>query len=218
MLKINIVTLFPQAFEPFLTLIPFKNLIKSNELAVNLVNIRDFGLGNYNKVDDAPYGGGPGMVLMLEPIVSALESCDYKNGITLLLSPRGKRFTQDKAVELAQTLSAYGQLTLICGRYEGIDARVEELSDEVLSLGDFVLSGGEGAAICILEAVLRLVPGGIGSEESLTEESFNKEKEGVEYPQYTRPEEFRGMKVPPVILSGNHKEIAEWREKQRMTN
>lgn len=218
MLNINIVTLFPQAFEPFLTLIPFKNLVKSNELKVNLVNIRDFGIGNYNKVDDAPYGGGPGMVLMLEPIVSALESCDYKKGHTLLLSPRGKRFTQANAIKLADILNLKGQITLICGRYEGIDARVEEIADEVISLGDFVLSGGEGAAICILEAVLRLIPGGIGSEESLTDESFDKGKVDVEYPQYTRPEEFRGMKVPPVILSGNHKEIAEWREKQRATN
>lgn len=203
--RINIITLFPELFTPFLTVIPFKNIInKSAQL--NVVGLRDFGLGNYKKVDETPYGGGPGMVLMVAPIYNALKSLNDPTSYKILLSPRGKTFTQAKAHELATKES----ITLICGRYEGVDARVEELCDETLSLGSFVLSGGEAAAICVLEATLRLLPDGIGSNESLQTESFSKE--GVlEYPQYTRPEEFEHLKVPEVLLSGNHKEIDKWR-------
>lgn len=203
--RVNIITLFPDLFTPFLSVIPFKNLVgKSIEL--NMVNLREFGLGNYKKVDEAPYGGGPGMVLMIEPIYNALKSLNDDTSYKILLSPRGKTFSQSKASEL----SAKDSLTIICGRYEGVDARVEELCDEVISLGSFVLSGGEAAAICMLEATLRLLPGGIGSNESLLSESFSN-NEGIEYPQYTRPEDFQGLKVPKILLSGNHKEIETWR-------
>ncbi len=203
--RINIITLFPELFTPFLTVIPFKNIInKSAQL--NIVNLRDFGIGNYKKVDEAPYGGGPGMVLMIEPIFNALKSLNDPNSYKILLSPRGKTFTQAKAHELTTRES----ITLICGRYEGVDARVEELCDETLSLGSFVLSGGEVAAICVLEATLRLLPDGIGSNESLQTESFSREGV-IEYPQYTRPEEFEKLRVPQVLLSGNHREIDKWR-------
>ncbi len=203
--RINIITLFPELFTPFLTVIPFKNIInKSTQL--NIVCLRDFGLGNYKKVDETPYGGGPGMLLMIEPIYNALKSLNDPTSYKILLSPGGKTFTQAKAHELTTKES----ITLICGRYEGVDARVEQLCDETLSLGSFVLSGGEAAAICVLEATLRLLPDGIGSNESLQTESFSK-KGLLEYPQYTRPEEFEHLKVPEVLLSGNHKEIDKWR-------
>jgi tRNA (guanine37-N1)-methyltransferase len=203
--RINIITLFPELFTPFLTVIPFKNIIgKSAQL--NVVNLREFGLGNYKKVDETPYGGGPGMVLMVEPIFNALKSLNDPASHKILLSPRGKVFTQAKAHEL----TTKGSITLICGRYEGIDARIEEICNETLSLGSFVLSGGEAAAISVLEATLRLLPDGIGSNESLQIESFTKEGV-IEYPQYTRPEEFENLKVPEVLLSGNHKEIEKWR-------
>ncbi len=211
--KINIVTLFPQVFDKFFELIPYKNLIKNGSLQVNLINLRDFGIGNYNKVDDKPYGGGPGMVLMAEPIFNALQTIKSTSNHKILLSPRGTRFTQKKAVELKDL----DEITLICGRYEGVDARVEEKCDELISVGDFVLAGGEVAALSVMEAILRLCEGALGDIESTVDESFAEySNEQVEYPQYTRPEEFKGKKVPDELLSGNHKLIAEWREKNKI--
>jgi tRNA (guanine37-N1)-methyltransferase len=204
--RLNIITLFPELFAPFLTVIPFKNLINKS-IQLTIVNLRDFGLGNYKKVDETPYGGGPGMVLMVEPIFNALTALNDPHSYKLLLSPRGTTFKQPKAHQLAE----HESLTLICGRYEGVDARVGALCDETLSIGSFVLSGGEAAALCVLEATLRLLPEGIGSTASLESESFTTEGK-TEYPQYTRPEVFESLRVPEILLSGNHKEIEKWRE------
>lgn len=211
--KINVITLFPEVFENFFKLIPYKNLLKNGSLTINLVNLRDFGLGNYKKVDDTPYGGGPGMILMIEPIFNALQSLNStEQNFKVLLSPRGKRFNQKTALDLSEKQ----EVTLICGRYEGVDARVEELCDSVLSVGDFVLSGGEVAALAIMETALRLVPGALGDIESISDESFSEAtKEQVEYPQYTRPEIFTGKAVPKELLSGDHKLIQHWRTQHR---
>ncbi|MBP7928205.1 tRNA (guanosine(37)-N1)-methyltransferase TrmD [Patescibacteria group bacterium] len=211
--KINIVTLFPQVFEKFLELIPYKNLIKNGTLQINIINLRDFGMGNYNKVDDKPYGGGPGMVLMIEPIFNALQTVESTSNHKILLSPRGKRYTQQRATELKNL----NEITLICGRYEGVDARVEEMCDELISVGDFVLAGGEVAALCVMESVLRLCEGALGDSESILDESFTQSDHNqIEYPQYTRPEEFNGKKVPQELLSGNHKLIAQWRSNNKL--
>jgi tRNA (guanine37-N1)-methyltransferase len=218
--NINIITLFPEVFSNFLDLIPYKNLIKNNSLKVSLINLREFGIGTYNKVDDKPYGGGPGMVLMIEPIYNALQTIESEKtnpekNHKILLSPRGKRFTQTKAMDLGK----HEEITIICGRYEGVDARVEKLCDEIISIGDFVLSGGEAAALCVMESVLRLKEGALGDYTSTKDESFAAGLEQKsEYPQYTRPEEFNGQKVPTEILSGNHKLIEDWRNNNRILN
>lgn len=218
--KINIITLFPQAFDGFFKLIPYKNLLNNGTLQINLIDLRDFGIGNYKKVDDSPYGGGPGMVLMVEPIYNALQSIetektDPSKNHKILLSPRGKRFNQQKAAQLKE----FSEVTLICGRYEGVDARVEQLCDELISIGDFVLAGGEAAALCVMEASLRLKEGALGDMESTLDESFSGgDYEKAEYPQYTRPEDFMGLKVPAEIISGNHKLINKWREDNKLTH
>lgn len=217
--KINIITLFPQAFDGFFNLIPYKNLLNDGTLQINLIDLRDFGIGNYKKVDDSPYGGGPGMVLMVEPIYNALQTIETEKtepskNHKILLSPRGKRFNQQKAAQLKE----FSEVTLICGRYEGVDARVEQLCDELISIGDFVLAGGEAAALSVMEASLRLKEGALGDIESTKDESFSDgDCEKAEYPQYTRPEDFMGLKVPTEIISGNHKLINKWRQDNKLT-
>ncbi len=209
MLKFDVITLFPQLFEPFMATLPLKRALEKELIAVNLHNLRDFSKDSYKTVDDKPYGGGVGMVLMIEPIFDALENIKAKQEI-VLLSPSGRKFTQSIARDYANK----EQITLICGRYEGVDARVQEhLVTDVLSLGDFVLSGGEIPALAVIESVTRLLPGVLEKEEAAVLESFSEGQETtIEYPQYTRPEEFKGMKVPEVLLSGNHKEIEKWRK------
>ncbi|OGC56502.1 tRNA (guanosine(37)-N1)-methyltransferase TrmD [candidate division WWE3 bacterium RIFCSPLOWO2_01_FULL_41_9] len=206
MLTFDVITLFPELFEEHLNHLPFKKAIQKGLLKVNLHNLRDYALDSYGTVDGKPYGGGTGMVLMVEPISKALGRIENKER-TVLMSPRGKKFDQKKAGEYA----GLQQITLICGRYEGVDARVEEhLVDESVSVGDYVLSGGELPALAIMESVTRLLPGVLEKEDAAAKESF--ENGFLEHPQYTRPEDFKGMKVPEVLLSGNHKEIEKWKK------
>ena len=212
MLKFNVITLFPNLFEEHFNNLPFRRAIEKDLIEINLINLRDFAVDARGTVDDKPYGGGVGMILKIEPIYNALQSITDKNNRKILLAPSGQRYTQQKAQEFAQMSEAseheVDALTIICGRYEGVDARVENLVDEVVSIGDFVLSGGELAALAIMESITRLIPGVLEKEKALKEESFTT---GLEHPQYTRPEEFKRLKVPEVLLSGNHKEIEKWK-------
>lgn len=217
-MQIHILTLFPEMFAgPFSESI-LKRAQEKGIFNIRLHQLRDYALDKHQTVDDTPYGGGKGMVLKVDIIDRALE--DIKNQIsknsksspkTFLLTPQGKRYCQDKAIEL----SKYESIILICGHYEGFDERIRGLVDEEISLGDFVLTGGEIPAMAIVDSVARLLPGVI-SEESPDEESFMQKDESgnylLEYPQYTRPVEFKGKKVPDVLLSGNHAEIAKWRK------
>ena len=205
-MKVNIITLFPELIRKHFEYLPFKKALELGILDVNIVNLRDFGLDSYGSVDEKPYGGGIGMLLRVEPIYNAIGAITSNNKpFTILLSPKGKKYDQ----QLAKTYSDKEEITLICGRYEGVDARVEKYVDEIVSVGDYVLSGGEFPALVIIESITRLLPG-ILDEEATALESFSNGQ--LEFPQYTRPEEFKGDKVPEVLLSGNHKKIAEWRK------
>ncbi len=216
-MKIDVVTLFPQLFGPFLETSLVGRAVQSGKLDVLLEDLRPYGIGRHKSVDDTPYGGGSGMVMRVDCIVDCLEGLDEKRdgerGHRVLLTPQGARFDQRRAAALAER----PRLTLICGRYEGFDERVRSFVDEEISLGDFVMTGGEIAAMAIIEAVVRLIPGVLGNEASATEESHSPASGYVlEYPQYTRPIEFRGMRVPDVLVSGHHAEIAKWRRQQSL--
>lgn len=204
-MRVTILTLFPGLFQGFLESSILARAIARGIVVVRLVDIRDFAVDKHHVCDDAAYGGGPGMVMKPEPIAAALEASSAPGARVVYLTPAGRRFTQRVAEELA----GEAELTLLCGRYEGIDQRVIDafVTDE-LSVGDYVLSGGEVAAMALVDAIARLVPGVI-TGESLEEESFSGGL--LEYPHYTRPEEFRGMKVPEVLLSGHHEKIRQWR-------
>ena len=209
-MNFDVITLFPKAFELINNLGVISKASDKNIINVNLHDLRNFGDGAYRQVDDKPYGGGAGMVLKPEPIYKAHDSIKkMSNGITLLMTPQGKVLHQKDFVRWA----SLNQIILICGQYEGFDERVRCLADEEISLGDYVLSGGEIPAMSIINGVTRLLPGTLGDPESLVDESHNSSL--LEYPHYTRPASFRDMKVPEVLLSGNHKEIKSWREKQR---
>jgi tRNA (guanine37-N1)-methyltransferase len=208
-MEFHIITLFPEMFEA-----PFRGgmvgrAIENGSIVVKPHALRPFGLGNYKQVDDQPYGGGSGMVMRPEPIASALDAVMAENPTLwrILMTPQGAPLTQDKVRELAARTTG---LLLIAGRYEGFDERVRAMVDEEISIGDYVLSGGELPAMVLIEAVARLHPGVLGNPDSIKEESFSEEL--LEYPQYTRPEEFRGMRVPEVLLSGDHGKIRAWRE------
>jgi tRNA (guanine37-N1)-methyltransferase len=212
-LHFELVTLFPELFDSFLAQSLIGKAIASGLIAVSRTNLRDFGLGRHRAVDDSPYGGGPGMVLRPEPLAAAIDHIEAERGRAhrVLLSPQGRLFDQAAAA----TLATRGRVLLICGRYEGIDERVSSLyADEVLSVGDFVLCGGELAAAVVIEATARLCPGVIGKNESTVDESFSAGR--LEYPQYTRPPEFRGLAVPEVLLSGDHAAIAAWRAEESL--
>jgi tRNA (guanine37-N1)-methyltransferase len=212
-MQIAIVTLFPELFTPFLELSFVGRAVSSGILRVHLEAMRQHGLGKHLSVDDTPYGGGSGMVMRPDTTVSAIESAETALAssvppVRVLLTPQGERFTQPKA----RALSAQESLILICGRYEGFDERVRHFVDEELSLGDFVLTGGEVAAMCVIEACIRLLPGVLGNAESAAEESFSAECGGLlEYPQYTRPASFRQLEVPEVLRSGDHAKVRAWR-------
>jgi len=208
---IDILTLFPEMFaSPFSTSI-LKRAIERKLVSINIHNIRDYTHDKHHTVDDYPYGGGAGMVLKPEPIFEAVESIKPESGEVpiILLTPQGRLFCQQIALEL----SKYSRLILICGRYEGVDERVHSylVTDEI-SIGDYVLSGGELAAMVVVEAVVRLVPGVLGSEASLLDDSHVAGL--LEYPQYTRPAVYKGWSVPEVLLSGNHAQISKWRHEQ----
>lgn len=206
-MEINILSIFPSLFEAFLGT-GIVGRAKENEIiSFNLIDIRDFSSDSYGTVDDYPYGGGAGMVMKAEPIIEALESIPEK-GEVYLLSPRGECLSQ----KMARELSEKEILTLICGRYKGVDERVRDFVDGEISIGDYILSGGEVASMVIVEALTRLLPGAVGDVASVNTDSF--ERGLLDAPVYTRPKEFRGKKVPEVLLSGNHGEIEQWRKEK----
>ncbi len=211
-MRIDIITLFPGMFTgPFAESI-IRRAMEQDLISIHVHDLRDHGLGKHWVVDDRPYGGGSGMVLRPEPLFAAVEAIKGQDQVaTILLSPQGRLFQQEVATELA----TYTQLILICGRYEGVDERVREhlVSDE-LSIGDYVLSGGEVAAMVVVDAVVRLLPGALGSAESPLEDSHAMGL--LEYPHYTRPQVYRGWPVPEVLLSGNHGQVAAWRREQSL--
>ncbi|MGA1980496.1 MAG: tRNA (guanosine(37)-N1)-methyltransferase TrmD [Sedimentisphaerales bacterium] len=216
-MRIDVLTLFPEMFESPLRYSILKRAQQAGIVNIILTNIRDFATDKYKKVDDKPYGGGPGMVMMPGPIFDCfeyVEKLSAEKGRIILLTPQGQKFNQAKAVELSKEK----RLILISGRYEGFDERIRiGLGAEQISIGDYVLSGGEPAAVVIIDAVVRLLPGALGDEDSPKDDSFSQSSDGgLEYPQYTRPEVFRGMKVPEILLSGDHGKIAEWRRQQAL--
>lgn len=211
---VTIVTLFPEMFPGLLGNSVLGRGLKAGVWDLQVVNIRDFGEGKHKTVDDTPYGGGAGMVMRADVVAAALRAAKAANegARCIYMGPAGKRFVQAKARELSETKG----LVVLCGHYEGVDERVLEAEvDEVVSVGDFVLSGGENAAVCVVDAVVRLLPGVLGADASLHEESFDiVDEKGaalVEYPHYTRPVVWEGKAVPEVLTQGNHKEIAKWR-------
>ena len=212
-LRIDVLTLFPALFHGFLSESIMSRAIERGLVAVHLWDLRDWAEGKHRQVDDRPYGGGPGMVLMAPPVVAAVEAVRGQadpSGRLVALTPGGRRLDQ----EHVRSLAAERRLILLCGRYEGFDERIfEVLEPELLSVGDYVLSGGEVAAMIVIDAAMRLVPGVLGDAESALDESFGGEG-GIEYPHYTRPRAFRGRPVPEVLLSGNHQAIDLWRRDQ----
>lgn len=252
-MKFNIITIFPDLINHYCNETILGRAQKNNLIKINALDLRDFTEDKHHKVDDTPYGGGPGMIMKPEPIYKALLSLDAipfrkadglskikkifsgsikKKKITILLSPRGNQFDQ----QMAEKLSKYNEITFICGRYEGIDQRVvDNMVDEEVSIGPYVLAGGELGTLVMIEAVSRLISGVLGNEESLDEETFNKllnvdcrlqnfeqseinnlkSKISKEYSQYTKPADFKGWKVPSVLLTGDHKKIAEWRKSDK---
>jgi len=214
--RVDIVTLFPDMFAGFLATSFVSRAIVGGKLAVRLRSPRDFGLGKHRSVDDTPYGGGSGMVMRVDVLVATMESfdADAPEGLRahrVLLTPQGQRLDQRKMAEL----SAAQALMLVCGRYEGFDERARSFVAEEVSLGDFVMTGGEVAAMAVVDGCARLLPGVLGNEASTIEESHSPESGGLlEYPQYTRPVEFRSVRVPEVLQGGNHAEIARWRKDQ----
>lgn len=213
-MRFDVCTLFPGIFSGFLGESLLNKAIAAGLVDVQLHDIRKWSLDKHQKVDDRPYGGGPGMVLMVEPVVACIESVQAlaePAGRVILLSPQGRKLDQP----LVENLAARERLVLLCGRYEGFDQRVIDLlQPEEISIGDYILNGGEVAAMAIIEAVIRLLPGVLGDDESSRRDSFSTAERWLEGPQYTRPREFRGRTVPEVLLSGNHEAIAAWRQEQ----
>ena len=207
-MKIDILTLFPSMFDGFLNESIIKRAREKKLITINIHNIRDYTTYKNKQVDDYGYGGGAGMVLMCEPIFNAIESLRDANTEVIMLTPSGKEFNQ----KLASDFSKKEHLILLCGHYEGFDERIKSIVDKTISIGNFVLTGGEVPAMAITDAITRIIPGVINSE-SLASETFNDNL--VDYPVYTKPVDFRGMKVPEVLLSGHHANINKWREEQR---
>ena len=213
MLQFDILTIFPKSFAPILNESIVKRAQDKKKVKINVHNLRDFTNDKHRKVDDRPFGGGPGMVMAPQPIFDAVGKIKKgKKSKVILMCPTGKRLTP----KIAKGLAKYRQLIIICGHYEGVDERIrQKLVDESISIGDYVLTGGELPAMVLVDCVARLIPGVLGREESLAAESF--ENNLLEYPQYTRPANFRGMKVPNVLLSGHHQDIESWRRSQSVT-
>ena len=203
-MKINFLTIFPKYYEAFQSESIIKNAIKNKKVEINVVDFRKFSKDKHNKVDDTIYGGGPGMLLMVQPIHDALKIIKGKK---ILLSPQGKTFTQEKAIEY----SKLREITFIAGHYEGFDERVRKLVDEEISIGDYVLTGGELPSMIIADSIIRLLPGVIKSDSHIND-SFSKNI--LDYPQYTKPRTYKGMSVPEVLLNGDHKKIEKWRIKE----
>lgn len=212
-MRFDVLTLFPDILQGYLTQSILKLAIDRGLVEIHLWNIRDWAKGKHQSVDDRPFGGGPGMVLMPEPVFDCVEEVQAKAaepGLLVMLTPSGQRLAQEVVKELA----GHKRLLLLCGRYEGFDERIRVgLKPREISIGDFICNGGEVPAMVVIDTVVRYVPGVLGDEESVKEESHS-EPGRVEYPQYTRPREFRGMAVPDILLSGNHPAIAQWRREQ----
>lgn len=216
-MRIDIITIFPAMFEPVINESIVKRAQAKGKVKIYVHNLRDYTLDKHKKVDDRPFGGGAGMVLCVEPILRAVEAlkrgrrCPAGDRLVIALTPQGKTLNQ----ALAKKLSGYRHLILICGHYEGIDERARQYAvDEEISIGDYVLTGGELPAMVLVDAVVRLLPGVLGDKNSLNFESF--EGNLLEHPHYTRPADFKGRKVPAVLLSGDHKKIAQWRQQQSL--
>jgi len=213
-LEAEILTLFPRMCEGYLAESILGKARDAGLVEVRVQDIREHATGKHRICDDAPYGGGAGMVMKAEPLTEAIEAAKGRlPGATVLLtSPRGRRFDQ----QLARDLAAQGRVIAVCGRYEGVDERVLQVVDMEVSLGDFILTGGELAALCIVDAAARLVPGVLGNDASAGAESFEGERGLLEHPHYTRPPEYRGMKVPEILLSGDHRRIERWRRRESL--
>ncbi len=211
-MRIDVLTLFPEVFEPFLASSIVGRAIEAGIASVQCVNFREFAHDKHHSVDDRPFGGGPGMVLMCQPIFDALEKAEQNHEsepVRIILTPQGERLSQPLAAELARERG----LVLVCGHYEGFDERIRMgLAAREISIGDYVLSGGEPAAMVLIDSIIRLLPGALGNESAVENDSFSCGL--LEYPQYTRPRDFRGMTVPDILLSGNHAAIRAWREDQ----
>ncbi len=207
-MKIDVVTLFPEMFTGVLSNSIIKRAIDKGKVEIHLVNFRDYSLDPHGKVDDTPYGGGNGMVLTCQPIFDCVEALKDKDSIVILLTPDGTPYRSEKAYELSKAK----HLILICGHYEGFDERIRTICDQEISIGDYVLTGGEIPAMAIIDSVIRLIPGVI-AEESHLQDSFNDHL--LDYPTYTKPSIYRGMKVPDVLLSGDHKKIEQFRREMR---
>jgi tRNA (guanine37-N1)-methyltransferase len=208
-MKITILSLFPNMFDGFLTESIIKRAIQNEKVEVKIINFRDYSVYNNKQVDDTPYGGGAGMVLMCDPIFRCLDEIRTPKSHIIILSPEGSIYNEKKAGEL----SKYEDIILICGHYEGFDERIKTLADEIISVGDFVLTGGEIPAMLIADSIIRLLPGAI-TNESLESESFNENL--LDYPVYTKPAVYRDMNVPDILLSGDHKKIDDYRESERI--
>lgn len=208
-MRITILTLFPEMFDGFLTNSIIKRAIAKQLVEINIVNIRDYTLDKHHRVDSAPIGGGAGLIMKCQPILDCLKDVKKDNSKVILLSPRGKQYNQ----KLAHQYEKEEDLVIICGHYEGIDERVNKYVDELVSIGDYILTGGEVGAMAISDSIIRLIDGSIASE-SIVEESF--ENGLLEYPQYTEPNEYDGDRVPDILYSGNHEAINKWRKKQSL--
>jgi tRNA (guanine37-N1)-methyltransferase len=214
-LRIDVATLFPEIFSGYLTQSLLAKAIDKGLIEIHIHNLRDWSVDpKHHKIDDRPYGGGPGMLICVEPVVrcvEAIRTMDPRPAEVLLLTPQGQRLDQP----LVETLAPKGRLILLCGRYEGFDQRVIDiLQPTELSVGDFVLNGGEVAAMIVVDATIRLIPGVLGDEQSSWDDSFSRGNRLLEFPQYTRPPEFQGHRVPEILLSGDHGKIAQWRTEQ----
>ena len=208
-MKIDVLTLFPEMFENFVNTSIIKRAISNNNVTINIINIRDFSNYNNSQVDDTPFGGGNGMVMMCDPVFKALESVKTPDSYVIIMTPRGKIYNQNYSKKYKELK----HLIIICGHYEGFDERIYSLADEEISIGDFILTGGEVPAMCIMDSIIRLIPGVI-TEGSLESESF--ENNLLDYPVYTKPREYNGIEVPEILLSGDHAKIKEYREKERI--
>ena len=206
---IDILTLFPKMFEGFLNESIIKRALKNDKVKINVIDFRKYSTLNNSQVDDTPYGGGAGMVLMCEPVVRAIEDLKKENSLVILTTPQGKVYNESVALDLKDK----NHLIIICGHYEGYDERIRNFVDLEISIGDYVLTGGEIPAMAITDSIVRLLPGVI-NKESYVEDSFTNNL--LDYPTYTKPADFRGMKVPEVLLSGNHAKIAEYRKNEQI--
>ncbi len=215
-MRFDVLTLFPDIFNGYLSQSLLNKAINNQLVEVHLHNVRDWSADKHHRVDDRPYGGGPGMILMVEPMVDAIESVQSRDDETaevIVLTPTGEPLKQP----LVEELATMKRLMLVCGRYEGFDQRVfDVVRPREISVGDYILNGGEVAAMTIIDAVIRLIPGVLGDEDSPRQDSFSTSNRLLEFPQYTRPRSFRGLDVPEVLLNGNHAEIDNWRRTQSL--